>query len=92
MRSEDKQQQQHTKTDRHKQPYHALCERGHILRGVVRHTSDQAAEFGRSGNCKHHRLVSSDVADIAGYGLELLLRDWSHRAFEDRKDSHLTAG
>lgn len=47
---------------------------------------DQAAEFGRSGHCKHHRVVPLDVGDVVGYGLKLLLRDGCHRAFKGNKD------
>lgn len=76
-----------THTDTH--PYHALCERGNVLCGVVGHTSEQATEFRRSRDYKHHRLVPTDVTDIIGYGLKLLFRDRCYRTFKQSKDSVL---
>ncbi len=77
--------QKHTNIQqhRHTHPYHALRERGNVLCRVVGHTLHQATEFRRSSHCKHHRVVSSDVADIIGYSLKLQLRDWCHGAFKN---------
>lgn len=47
--------------------------------GVVRHSLDQATEFGGRGYCENDGLVSSDVTDVVGHDLKLLLGNWCHR-------------
>lgn len=63
--------------------YHALCKCGHIFYGVVRQTLHQLAKLWRNDHCKDHRLVSLEVGVLVDSGLKVLLREWSHRAFED---------
>lgn len=66
--------------------YHALCEHGNVLCGVVRQTLDQAAEFRRGRHCERHRLVPPDVTDIISDGLKLLVSNWGHRTCTSMRD------
>lgn len=70
-------------------PHHAVREHGHILRGVVRQSADQTAEFWGRGHREDHRLVSSDVNNVVGNSLQVPLGDRCDGAFESRRRTEI---
>lgn len=65
--------------------HHALCEHGHVLRGVVRQSADQTAQLWGRGHHEDHRLVPSDVIDVIGGSLKVPVGDWCDGTFKGRR-------